>query len=194
MEKKNDLRVVKTQKLIYNAFFELMNEIGFSKINVQKIIVRAQINRSTFYAHYLDKFDLLDKVEQELLLFLKDMTYDVPSDFITKQGFDNEILIGKIKREIYYLHDNSEVFMLLMSDKGDPAFIYKLSELIKTVWAEQKIVEMLSIPQSYALAALIGMTTNLIAEWVKSGFRETPEEFVQIVIKIMKDIPKNIFD
>lgn len=194
MEKKADLRVIKTQRLIKSVFFQLMAEIGFQKINVQKIISRAQINRSTFYAHYLDKFDLLNKVENDLLMEIKNMSYDVPFESITTFSLDNEILIKRIRDEVYYMHENGNIFMLLLSEKGDPAFAYKLNELIDSIWTEQKLVDRLSIPQSYAFAATTGMTTSLITEWVKSGFRETPEEFLQIVLKIMKDIPKNIFE
>lgn len=192
MEKNIDIRIVKTQRAINSVFFELMNEIGFSKINVQKIIERAEINRSTFYAHYLDKFDLLDKVENNLLICLKNIENEVPVELVTDQGFNAETLISHIKHVTNYLYENGKVFTLLMSDKGDPAFINKLSEMIKSVWVEKNLVDKLTIPQSYAFAAILGMTTSLIAEWVKSDFRETQEEFAQIVVKIFKDIPKNI--
>lgn len=53
MNKKNDTRFLKTHSLINNTFIELMDTVGFSKITVKKIIDTAQINRSTFYSHYL---------------------------------------------------------------------------------------------------------------------------------------------
>ena len=193
MGKNIDIRIVKTQRAINSVFFELMNEIGFSKITVQKIIECAEINRSTFYAHYTDKFDLLDKVENDLLIGLKNLTSDTPFELLKSQELNTEILISFSNQTINYLHENGKVFTLLMSDKGDPAFINKLSEMIKSVWVEKNLVDKLTIPQSYAFAAILGMITSLIAEWVKNDFRETSDEFVQIVVKIIKDIPKNIF-
>lgn len=59
MNKITDIRVTKTNIAIRKAFIEIMEEEGFSKLNVKKIIDRAKINRSTFYAHYMDKYDLL---------------------------------------------------------------------------------------------------------------------------------------
>ena len=79
-----------------------------------------------------------------------------------------------------------------MSDKGDPAFSNKLNEVLKQIWLDKKITDKLSIPQNYAIAAVTGMITSVIVEWVKSDFKESEKEFEQIVIKIIKDIPRNI--
>lgn len=59
--KNNDLRVKKTLKLIDTAFVELLKEQSFQKITVDKICQKAEINRTTFYKYYLDKYDLEDK-------------------------------------------------------------------------------------------------------------------------------------
>lgn len=62
---------------------------------------------------------------------------------------------------------------LLMSDKGDPAFSNKLNEVLKQIWLDKKITDQLSIPQNYAIAAVTGMITSVIVEWVKSDFKES---------------------
>ena len=59
MEKKTDLRVIKTKNLIYNTLIELMKDKTFEEIKVSDICNKALINRSTFYSHYEDKYDLL---------------------------------------------------------------------------------------------------------------------------------------
>ena len=58
-EKKIDLRILKTKKVIYDALEYLMKEKPFEEIKVSDICSKALINRSTFYAHYNDKYDLL---------------------------------------------------------------------------------------------------------------------------------------
>jgi AcrR family transcriptional regulator len=63
--KREDPRVVRTRKLLNQAFFELMNEKGFQSITVQDVADRAGVNRATFYAHYEDKYDLLDRYSRE---------------------------------------------------------------------------------------------------------------------------------
>lgn len=58
---KLDPRVKRTRNLIQQAFSELLTERGFANITVQDITERAEINRATFYAHYPDKFALLEE-------------------------------------------------------------------------------------------------------------------------------------
>lgn len=57
---KEDPRVTRTRNLILNAFSELLPEKGFHSLSVQNITERAGVNRATFYAHFPDKYALLD--------------------------------------------------------------------------------------------------------------------------------------
>jgi AcrR family transcriptional regulator len=59
-EEKMDPRVKRTRALIQQAFLQLFGEKGFQSITVQDITQKAEINRATFYAHYPDKFALLE--------------------------------------------------------------------------------------------------------------------------------------
>lgn len=58
-EKKIDLRVLKTRNTLYQTLENLMKEMSFEEIKVSDICMKALINRSTFYAHYNDKYELL---------------------------------------------------------------------------------------------------------------------------------------
>ncbi|MEA4921669.1 MAG: TetR/AcrR family transcriptional regulator [Clostridiaceae bacterium] len=68
MEHKLDLRVIKTRNNIKNTFILLLNEKDFDQITVQNILEKALINRSTFYKHYTDKFDLAKIITEEILV------------------------------------------------------------------------------------------------------------------------------
>lgn len=57
---KLDPRVKRTRQMIDQAFIQLLSEKGFDAISVQDVTARAGVNRATFYAHFEDKFDLLD--------------------------------------------------------------------------------------------------------------------------------------
>ena len=63
-----DLRVIRTKESIREALVELIEEKGFEAITVKDITTRAKINRGTFYAHYQDKYDLMTKCEEEIML------------------------------------------------------------------------------------------------------------------------------
>jgi len=60
-----DPRVKRTRKLIVQAFEELVVEKGFQSLTVQDIADRATVNRATFYAHFEDKYTLLDSYVRE---------------------------------------------------------------------------------------------------------------------------------
>ncbi len=67
MKQKTDLRVVKTRKNIQDAFIRLLQQKSFERITIQNILDEALINRSTFYKHYQDKYELADTMIEELL-------------------------------------------------------------------------------------------------------------------------------
>lgn len=60
-----DPRVKRTRKLLQQAFMELFREKGFASISIQDITERATVNRATFYAHFTDKYDLMDAIIRE---------------------------------------------------------------------------------------------------------------------------------
>ncbi len=73
-----DPRVKRTRKLLQQAFIELFQEKGFSAISIQDITGRATVNRATFYAHFTDKYDLMDSVIREE--FQRAVADQLPSD------------------------------------------------------------------------------------------------------------------
>lgn len=62
-----DPRVIKTRRLIQEAIFNLSKVKNFDAITVSDIAQKAEINRSTFYAHFHDKYDLLDSIVSDQL-------------------------------------------------------------------------------------------------------------------------------
>jgi AcrR family transcriptional regulator len=62
---REDPRVTRTRQLIFKAFQELLSEKDFESLTVQDITDRATVNRATFYAHFEDKYGLLDAAFDE---------------------------------------------------------------------------------------------------------------------------------
>jgi AcrR family transcriptional regulator len=60
-----DPRVKRTRKLLQDAFVELLAEKRFEAITVQDIATRSTVNRATFYAHFIDKYDLFAQFSRE---------------------------------------------------------------------------------------------------------------------------------
>lgn len=60
-----DPRIQRTRELLAQAVMELLSEQDFDKITVQDITARAGVNRATFYAHFADKYVLMDYLLRE---------------------------------------------------------------------------------------------------------------------------------
>ncbi|GAA0137438.1 TetR/AcrR family transcriptional regulator [Paenibacillus sp. YSY-4.3] len=67
-EAKIDPRIVRTRKLIMDAFVQLSTYKEFKDITIKDITAEATVNRATFYYHFTDKYDLLEKVLTEDLM------------------------------------------------------------------------------------------------------------------------------
>ena len=59
MSEKEDLRVRKTKKALFDAFIKLLSQKPFDEITVNELCDEAGVRRATFYKHYSDKFDFL---------------------------------------------------------------------------------------------------------------------------------------
>ena len=62
-----DLRIEKTERSIVRAFLKLRAEKPLEKIRVKELCEKAEINKSTFYAHYRDIFDLSEQLEERVV-------------------------------------------------------------------------------------------------------------------------------
>ena len=62
-----DLRIEKTEKGIRNAFIELRSRKPLEKITIKELCEHAYINKSTFYSHYKDIYDLSERMEEEVV-------------------------------------------------------------------------------------------------------------------------------
>ncbi|WP_243674207.1 TetR/AcrR family transcriptional regulator [Lentilactobacillus kisonensis] len=60
-------KMLATEIKIQKAFIKLINLSGFDKLTIQKLCQEAHISRGTFYLHYIDKYDLLNHYEDEIV-------------------------------------------------------------------------------------------------------------------------------
>lgn len=126
-----DLRIQKTQKSIKQAFFELIEEEGFDHISVKDITARAMISRNTFYLHYSDKFDLLNKICDELVfkLFLgvgKQLRRETRKLRVDTYGAASVIKMG-----IKTIEEDREAYRILLTSSGSDLLTQKLQQAIR---------------------------------------------------------------
>lgn len=123
---KLDLRIQRTRLYIQKALFDLIREKGFDPITVNEIAERAMINRSTFYRHYQDKYDLawtcLDATFRELLDELEEMS--------TGENNTNQTPMRNFLVLFRHIEENAELYRLLFGPDGISIFISRLREYI----------------------------------------------------------------
>lgn len=125
-------RKTETKKLIKVAFTKLLKEKGFNNITVSDITNMAKINRGTFYLHYTDKFDLLEKLENDSIEDLKELLFnkDTHDASNPKELFPYGVILDALN----YAKDNFDFVSAISSENGDPTFNDKFkTEMIKLV-------------------------------------------------------------
>lgn len=89
---KNDSQIMRTRNLIQKAFLSLANEKSFENITVKDISERASVNRSTFYAHFEDKYNLLDSFISDKFMAIVSSRIHADTK-LTEETLGNLILI-----------------------------------------------------------------------------------------------------
>lgn len=115
----SDPRIKRTRKLLQDAMIALTIERGFAAITVADITERAEMNRSTFYRHYLDKYDLLYH-------FLDDAHAGIArkTDRLLKLHGSSPGPIVMIE----HIQEYSAFYRHMLGAKGDPHFIQRFRE------------------------------------------------------------------
>jgi AcrR family transcriptional regulator len=73
-----DRRAQRTRQVLWQAFLKIMQEKGFTAVSIQEITERANVHRGTFYAHFADKYALLEAIIREEFRDL--LTSTLPSE------------------------------------------------------------------------------------------------------------------
>lgn len=187
-----DRRVIRTKIAIREAFISLIEEIGFDALSVTDITHKADINRGTFYLHYRDKFDLLEKTETEvihdMLKIILHANYLNLSDF---NSIDRPLPI--IVTLFEYLKDHASLMRALLGVKGDVAI---LNVIRKTIENNIKIgfLDVLKsvnfmVPDQYLITYIVSAHLGVLQLWLKNGCVESPKEMALILSKISLDGP-----
>ena len=107
-----DLRIEKTERGIKNAFIELRSRKPLEKITVKELCESARINKSTFYAHYKDMYDLSDAMEEEVVQSIAN-SIQHPEYLLEKpEEFSRELLMA-------YVSQNSLTAILFSGSKAN---------------------------------------------------------------------------
>lgn len=190
MEK--DLRYQKAEERIIAAFIALIKEKGFSKVTVSNITKCAHVNRSTFYAHYLDKYDLLETLEQEILENIYQIMNEIKFTNRDNQDAIDELVSG-FKKMANYIYSQREIIKALLSTNGDGNFQEYLKNSIveenKKIREKNNLVFQNILPSDYTEELIINSMLDLVLFWIKKDKPESPAEFAKILTTYRQLLP-----
>ena len=177
-------RKTKTGEKIRAALSKLLLQKGFDNLTVSDITREAGINRGTFYAHYTDKFDLVEKetdaIIAELSTLLLNPAHDVPGpdELFSRQNVLDALRYVRLNRELIdALTDRGRNTVLQDRFKGI------LAQMIEGQIAHypELTLSYHGLPEVYGREILLSSTTGVIWLWLRRGCQESPEELSRIV-------------
>jgi AcrR family transcriptional regulator len=178
-----DPRIRRTRQLLQDALRRLLVEKEFDKISVQDIAEAATVNRATFYAHYPDKFALLE--EWVRVSFLKLLSQrNVTFDGTCSSAFRAIILavcdyLVETRKSLSSRQHQFEPFL-------EGTVIDQIRELLMEGFNRHPMERRIS-PETIAAAASWAIY-GAVKQWVNSENRQEAEEFVTVVMELAQTI------
>ncbi len=185
MTNKKDLRVIKTQNLLYNTLIELMRDNTFESIKVSDICDKAMINRSTFYDHYQDKYELLmDYIKTLESSFLEEL--DKNKNIVNTKEF----YIEMIKLIIDYIDEKRDVYYSILINNRNSIIIDILLNVI-TKDVNKRIgnvdTNKTRIPSDFISNFYIGSVAGICASWIRDNKTYSKEEITKYLEILIPD-------
>ena len=184
-EKKEYRSAVRSRKLIRRAFMDLLKEKSFEKITVTDIVKCADINRSTFYAHYPDVLGLIEEIQRETVDYVQLVLEDI--------NFENFLenprpLLNEI---IKMTEENNELYRLL----ADSNIAVKQLSSLKKILIE-RTVKMLEIPgvednsfeKEFRVRFFIDGVVDVYLEWINGeidcSLDDITDEIAKLIMRV----------
>lgn len=173
-----DRRQRKTRVAIFSAFSSLLAEKSYGKITVQEIIDEANVGRTTFYAHFETKDDLLKELCGELFGHIIGSAMDCTHTHgLYSDGNTPESVFCHL---LQHLQENDYNILGLLSSESCDIFLRyfkdSLNGLIRTQFVEQKQSTHTELPQDFLINHISGSFVEMVLWWIKGHRKQTPEE------------------
>ena len=184
MEKKKDLRIVRTKKMLHQALIELMKDKTFEEIKVCDICDKAMINRSTFYAHYDDKYELL----LDFINTLKSEFAEEMSKYIDNLN-TKEYYIKLIGLFLDYMDSKKDVYNAVMINNRNSIMMDILLSVVNNDLLKKMSKDEFksSIPDDIIVKFYLGGVINLGVEWLKDNTKYSKEEIINYLNLLIPD-------
>ena len=178
----------KTRAQLRAGLARLMQQKNIKEITVKELVDEIDINRSTFYLHYTDIYQMLQSIEGELMEDILEAIKEHPLDpGMKEEGYSFAIQLFRI------LAANKDICAALMGPNGDMAFVEKIEKLVE----DAVLPELFTMfPQNvndikYAYAFCINGCVGMIKCWLTGDSNDTPEHMAYLTHNIVSEAPRN---
>lgn len=184
-----DRRQRKSREAIFQAFTALLSEKNYSHISVQEIIDRADIGRTTFYAHFETKDFLLKELCQELFDHIIQTAMGRPHGHSHGgSGVEDSVFLHLLR----HLQENDRNVLGLLSSQNNDIFLRyfkdSLDGLIRTQVIAPTETSRKDIPEDFLVNHISGSFVEMVLWWIKGGRKESPEQLTGYFLKVIRPI------
>ncbi|MBR3023461.1 MAG: TetR family transcriptional regulator C-terminal domain-containing protein [Oscillospiraceae bacterium] len=181
-----DRRVRKTEEQLVKGLTKLMKTKSIKNITVRELADEVDINRSTFYLHYKDIFDMVEKIENELAANLISTLDELNNNHITQN-----ILLDFLSDTFETIYLNAELCAVLLSSNGDISFQKKLRdiidtktlEIVNTYLAGKASKDETVLITSFIINGILG----IISTWLQNISIGTPEKMAATACSLIEN-------
>lgn len=173
-----DRRQQKTRTAIFDAFSTLLAKKSYSRITVQEIIDAANVGRTTFYAHFETKDDLLKALCEELFghIFSSALDCTHTHGVYSNQDAPESVFCHLLQ----HLQENDKNIIELLSCESSEIFLRyfkdSLNVLVQSQFVNQNRTTNINIPQDFLINHISSSFVEMVLWWIKGHMQQTPSE------------------
>lgn len=185
MSNKKDLRVVKTERVLYESLLALLKEKTIEEITISDLCHKAFINRSTFYAHYNDKDELVKVFLNSLKRELSQSIEDNYKKFNTKEYY-----LEMLKLLLNHIEERKEVYQSIAIKNNNGLVMDILLDVINKdieKHLEKNKPKGKNIASKVVSTFYTGAVTCLCMEWLKNPIKYTKESLIDFLSILIPD-------
>lgn len=181
-----DRRAVRTRQSLHQALIQLIGERDYDEISVIDIANAANVGRSTFYAHFTDKDDLLRSGTEHFRdMLLRDHAARRKAD-----GPDGQLLsFSRFMTE--HLGERKELYRALKRGRAGPiimeAFRLYVCELVRADLASRGAKSERAYENELAVQFIVGAFMSVLFWWMDRGAKEDPAEIDRVFTALARD-------
>jgi len=177
-----DRRQKKTRDAIFKAFSKLLEKKRYGNITVQEIIDEANIGRSTFYAHFATKVELLKAMCTDIFshVFSDELIQEQTHDF----SGNNNGLETKLTHILYHLKDSEKNIVGILSSESGELFMQYFKGYLTEMFSKYLNETKVNAPVDFVLNHLVGSFAETIRWWIENKMKYTPEETVRYYLEV----------